>query len=214
MNLHSLPGSGPDLSGSGPRLPEPGIRFDWTVPPQDWSLADGTLTATAAGGTDVFVSPFGGEAREDAARALLAAPGGDWQFLARLRVGFRDAWDAGALLVWSDEKHWAKVNFEQSTDGVPTVFSVVTQGVSDDAVGWSVDVPYLWLRVSHLDGAYAFHASEDGEVWRLVRQFALEAPAPVRPGLLVQSPVGQGCVVEFDRIALTPTRLAHLFDGR
>jgi regulation of enolase protein 1 (concanavalin A-like superfamily) len=192
----------------------PGATLTWVVPPESWAVADATLTASAAARTDIFSNPLGGKATNSAARALTRPPAGDWQLQARIAVGFRASWDAGALLVWADEQHWAKVNFELAPDGTPSIFSVVTRrGRSDDAVGWPAITPDHWLRVSHLDGGFAFHSSADGRRWRLVRQFHLEEPGPVRVGLIVQSPVGEGCSVTFDDLALTPTRLTHLFDG-
>ncbi|MFC9331301.1 DUF1349 domain-containing protein [Kitasatospora sp. NPDC057015] len=98
---------------------------------------DGVLTATAAAGSDIFTPPFGAAPGADAARALSVGHlEGDWQFKARLRVAFRSAWDAGAIMVWSDDEYWAKLNFEYAPGGHPAIFSVVTRGRSDDAVGW------------------------------------------------------------------------------
>ncbi|MFE2726946.1 DUF1349 domain-containing protein [Kitasatospora sp. NPDC059327] len=192
----------------------PGMTLEWAQPPADWTYRDGALTVVAGAGTDIFTPPLGGDPRTDAPRALTVEPvQGDWQFGARLRVGFRDSWDAGALLVWSDAEHWAKVNFEYAPDGHPAVFSVVTRGRSDDAVGGRVDDEHLWLRISRIDGAFAFHASSDGKRWSLVRQFDLDGSRPVRVGIEAQSPVGQGCEVVFDEIAFTPERLADLLDG-
>ncbi|MEX0171043.1 DUF1349 domain-containing protein [Streptomyces sp. LMG1-1-1.1] len=190
------------------------LGLDWTIAPATWSLAAGVLTVTAAPRTDVFTDPVSGAARRDAAMALTGPPEGDWQFSARLRVGFRSAWDAGALIVRSDDEHWAKLNFEQAPDGAPSVYSVVTRGRSDDALAGPVAGDALWLRISRIGEGFAFHVSDDGEFWRLVRQFALDGPRPVRVGIEVQSPVGDGCRVHFDDIRLTPTSLAHLFDGR
>lgn len=186
----------------------------WAPAPAACSLAGHVLSVTAAPRTDVFTDPLTGEARRNAATALVDPPDGDWQFSARLRVGFRAPWDAGALIVRSDADHWAKLNFEQSPDGAPSVYSVVTRGRSDDAVAGPVEGDAPWLRISRIAPAFAFHVSSDGRTWRLIRQFALDGPAPVRVGLEVQSPVGEGCRVDFDDIRLTPTRLAHLFDGR
>ncbi|MGV9270505.1 DUF1349 domain-containing protein [Kitasatospora sp. NPDC003701] len=178
------------------------------------TLKDGTLSVFAEPGTDILTDPLTGAVRSNAAIALVDPPSGDWQFSARLRVGFEAPWDAGALFVRSDRDHWAKVNFEQAPDGVPSIYSVVTRGRSDDAVGWAAAGGALWLRISRVDGAFAFHASSDGTTWRLVRQFDLGPDRAVRVGIEAQSPVGKGCRVDFDSVRLTPTRLAHLFDGR
>ncbi|MDI1461417.1 DUF1349 domain-containing protein [Catellatospora sp. KI3] len=191
------------------------LGLSWDVEPESWSEADGVLGVYAAGQTDIFASPFGDVVKGSAARALTGAAGAQWQLAARVRVGFGGDWDAGGLLVWSDAGCWAKLTYEQGTDGRPAVFSVVTRdGRSDDAVGWPLGGDGLWLRISALDGGYAFHAGADGQTWQLVRQFALGETGPVRVGLVAQSPVGTGCAVHFDQVTLAPTRLAHLFDGR
>ncbi|MEU0401947.1 DUF1349 domain-containing protein [Streptomyces sp. NPDC006197] len=186
----------------------------WPIRPASLALDGEVLTVEAGAGTDVFANPLTGEVRNDAARALLVPPEGDWQFSARVGVGFRAPWDAGAVVVWSAPDTWAKLNLEQSPDGRPTVYSVVTRGLSDDAVGWTLDSGPAWLRISRIDDGFAFHVSLDGSSWRLARQFGLGPVTDLRVGIEVQSPVGQGCTVRFDRMTLTSTRLAHLFDGR
>ncbi|KOG34446.1 MULTISPECIES: DUF1349 domain-containing protein [Streptomyces] len=186
---------------------------NWARHPAALTLDGEVLTVEAGAESDIFANPLNGEVRDDAARALLDAPPGDWQFSARVRVDFRAPWDAGALMVWAAPDQWAKLNFERSPDGRPTLYSVVTQGLSDDAVGWPVDHSAAWLRISRVDGAFAFHASIDGRSWRLARQFGLQGVSDVRIGIEVQSPVGEGCGVSFDHMALVPSRLADLFDG-
>jgi regulation of enolase protein 1 (concanavalin A-like superfamily) len=162
---------------------------------------------TAAGFTDIFVHPQTGDVKLNAARALAEVPEEDWQLSAKVTVGFKNKWDAGALMVWINEGNWAKLNFELAPDGIPTVFSVVTRGRSDDAVGWTISSEHLWLRINYSQDAYYFYASEDGEEWQLVRQFYLPAGgAFVAAGIEVQSPVGEGCDVLFDELnfALLP----------
>ncbi|MCS7481079.1 DUF1349 domain-containing protein [Umezawaea endophytica] len=192
-----------------------GTSYAWLVEPPSWTVEGSAVVATAAARTDVFRSPFGEAPREDAARALTPPPGEEWQLTARLRVDFGASWDAGGLLVHADEHTWAKITFERSPDGVPTLYSVVTRdGRSDDAIGPAADADAMWLRLSGFDGGCAMHHSTDGRNWRLLRQFTLGAPRPVGVGLVVQSPIGAGCRVRFDDISLDATRLAHLYDGR
>ncbi|MFI8326404.1 DUF1349 domain-containing protein [Streptomyces sp. NPDC085529] len=198
-------------ASSGSPLP---LGMAWVTAPAAWSLDGDVLAVSAAARTDLFTDPLDGTRRNDAALALTAPPDGDWQLAARVRVGFAGAWDAGALVVHADDEHWAKLTFEQAPDGTAGVFSVVTRGRSDDAVAAPVTVDALWLRISRTGDRYAFHSSEDGERWRLARQFALGTHGPVRVGVVAQSPVGEGCRAEFDGLRLTPTSLAHLFDGR
>ena len=149
-----------------------------------------------------------------ARRGLFRPPAGDFQLSARVTVGFADAFDAGVLLVWAGEQHWAKLCFERSPRGDPMAVSVVTRGSSDDANGFTVPPGEpLWLRVSRIGSAWAFHAHPQDRPWAFVRHFLLDEPTPAAVGFEAQSPVGAGCPVAFDEIAFTPTTLPDLRDG-
>jgi regulation of enolase protein 1 (concanavalin A-like superfamily) len=92
------------------------------------------------------------------------------------------------------------------------IVSVVTRGRSDDANGYIVDGPSVWLRVARVGAAYACHASLDGARWDFVRHFRLAGPAAAI-GFEVQSPMGEGCRSTFTDIAFQTTTLADLRDG-
>jgi regulation of enolase protein 1 (concanavalin A-like superfamily) len=185
----------------------------WELPPVSWKGGDGALTATAGPRTDLFIDPDGGAPKLTAPRLLATAPAGDFTFSARVGVDFATDFDAGVLLLHATDEAWAKLCFEYSPQGEAMVVSVVTRGVSDDANAFVVDGGEVWLRISRRGGAYAFHASEDGQLWQFVRQFALPEPAPVRVGLAPQSPTGEGCTVTFDEIRFAAERLEDLRSG-
>jgi regulation of enolase protein 1 (concanavalin A-like superfamily) len=129
-------------------------------------------------------------------------------------VDFRADYDAGVLLLWSDDRHFAKLCFERSPRGEAMVVSVVTRQVSDDANAWVVDGDSVWLRICDVaDEVYAFHASADRDRWEFVRYFALPGRAPMRYGIAAQSPVGSGCTATFTGLALAETAPADLRDG-
>jgi regulation of enolase protein 1 (concanavalin A-like superfamily) len=46
-----------------------------------------------------------------------------------------------------------------------------------------------------------------------LRQFVLDERVPVRVGIEVQSPIGDGCTVTFDNLTLSDTHLTNIFDG-
>lgn len=179
----------------------------------------GGVAADAPGHTDLYVNPAGAgstdaESLLNAATLLGLPPAGDFQFSARVSVEFQAQYDAGVLLLWIDEEHWGKFCFEFSPAAAPMVVSVVTRGVSDDANAFVVGQRSLWMRVSRIDSVYAFHASTDGKVWRLVRVFSLGPEvAEHRVGFEAQSPTGDGCTVTFDDIRFIQQRLADLRDG-
>jgi uncharacterized protein len=187
--------------------------FRWSADPRSWQQSGNCLEITAAPDTDMFVDPLGDGLPVLSAPRLLGILDGDLQLQARVGVGFAATFDAGVLLVWVDETNWAKLCFEQSPQGRFTVVSVVTRGRSDDSNGFAVDEREIWLRVSRLDSAFAFHASTDGKFWHLVRYFTLWPLARVAYGFEAQSPTGSGCTATFRDIAWRPDRLTDLRDG-
>ncbi len=200
----------------------PGIPFPLAPSAEaHWTIEGDPARVMAVAGahTDMYVNP--GSATQVNAETLLNAPtllgtppDGDFRLSAHVRVAFASTFDAGVLLLWFDEQHWAKLCLEYSPDGEPMVVSVVNRGVADDANAFVVPGESAWLRVSRIDSVYAFHASEDGETWRLVRAFVLDAPgATPRVGFEAQSPTGKGCAVSFNQIGFDRVRLADLRDG-
>jgi uncharacterized protein len=188
-----------------------GLR--WVVEPASWRFDGSAASVEAAGSTDCFVDPAGAATVLNGARALTLASSRPWQFSARVTVDFQATYDAGLLLLWSDDEHFAKLCFERSPQGEPMVVSVVTRGVSDDANAWVVRGHTVWLRISRIaDETYAFHSSADGRRWDLVRYFAIAGSDSMRYGISVQSPTGDGCAVTFDELALSETPLANLRD--
>jgi uncharacterized protein len=202
-------------------LDVPGLPFPLTAShPGVWRLDEnGTVLADAPAHTDLYVNP-GGEDSADAESLLNAAtligvpPAGDFQLSARVTVEFSAQYDAGVLLLWIDERHWSKFCFEFSPAAEPMVVSVVTREFSDDANAFTVPERSVWLRVSRVDGVYAYHASTDGTTWRLIRVFTLGSGlSSHRVGFEAQSPTGDGCAVTFSDIGFAPRRLAELRDG-
>ncbi|WP_221354961.1 DUF1349 domain-containing protein [Streptomyces beigongshangae] len=181
-----------------------------------WAYEGGVLTGRAGARQDRFVPPTG-EALDPASDAprLLGAPDGDFQLIARVTVGFAGTFDAGVLYVHVGERAWAKLCLEYSPD-VPTVCTVVTRGHSDDANSFTVDGDSVWLRISRIGRAFAFHASRDGGRWTFVRLFTLageKETGAALVGFMAQSPTGEGCAVTYDRIAFRPGGPADLRDG-
>ncbi|GAA0340614.1 DUF1349 domain-containing protein [Actinoallomurus spadix] len=195
-----------------PRIPV-SLRWDGE-PVSSYRMTDDGLEISAGPGTDLFIDPQRTAVKLNAPH-LLACAEGDFLLSARVQVGFASTFDAGALLVWLNDRAWAKLAFELSPQREPMVVSVVTRGTSDDCNSFVVDGDHVWLRVARVGAAYAFHASTDGEYWRLVRHFTLYASAEKTPsyGFSAQSPTGAGCTAAFDAIAYEPRRLSELRDG-
>ena len=189
--------------------------------PHTWKYEQSgpALQAMALPKSDLYCNPKG-EFAADApsvlnALTLLGAPlPEDFQFSTRVKVEFNSAYDAGVLLIWEDERTWAKLCFEYSPDQEAMVVSVVTLGTSDDANSFTLSEYEVWLRISRMGQVYAFHASTDGQKWKLVRVFTLgQGFNNHLIGFEAQAPVGDGCSVTFDRIDFSYSTLLELRDG-
>jgi uncharacterized protein len=189
-------------------------------PPCQHRIEDGALTLVGAAGTDLFVDPSGTAPAPDASRLTGPPPAGDFMLSARVTVGFTSAFDAGVLLVEAPRQRWAKLCFEFSPHATPTAVTVVTRDFSDDCNSFEVAGQELWLRVTRIGRAWAFHASTEGQSWRLLRYFTFDdlqaraqQPDPVRVGFLAQSPTGNGCAATFSQITWCAGAPADLRDG-
>jgi regulation of enolase protein 1 (concanavalin A-like superfamily) len=191
-----------------PGLPGP---LSWVNPPRSWKL-DGKngLTITSSPKTDWFVDPFD-KTVNSSAPLLLFAPGSDYVLSSRVTVKFVSKWDAGALMVFGDDHHWAKLSFEFSPDGKPTLVTVVTRGLSDDCNSMSVPGDSIYLRIAKSAAAYVFYFSTDGQEWQVLRTFSLDTQLPARVGFESQSPAGTGAVVTFAAITYEPRRIGNIY---
>jgi uncharacterized protein len=193
-----------------PRVPV-SLRWDGENASSYTTSEDG-LVIEAGPKTDLFIDPRRSAETLNAPH-LLASAVGDFLLSARVRVDFKQSFDAGALLLWLNDRAWAKLAFEMSPQGEPMVVSVVTRGTSDDCNAFVVPGGHVWLRIARVGPAYAFHASTDGTYWRLIRLFSLYAAGSPSYGFAAQSPKGGGCAATFDAICYEPRRLADLRDG-
>lgn len=185
--------------------------------PWPWRTTPTGVEVTAKPRSDLFVDPSGqggiaAQSLMNAVTLLGTPPAGDFTLTARVQVQFTQTFDAGVLLIWADERHWAKLCFEYSPQGEAMVVSVVTRELSDDANGFLVPADHVWLRIARIDDVWAFHASTDGKVFSFIRAFNLGVSAP-QIGFEAQSPNGQECDVRFSDVAFTATRLSDLRDG-
>lgn len=176
-----------------------------------------TLTMRSAGGVDWTNDASGGVQQHRAASLAFAAPSVPFMLSAKTSVtGDRTTFDAGALSVWADKDHWAKLCFENSPDNETMVVSVVTNTYSDDVNSHLVTDTNIYLRLSFLgDNAWAFHSSIDGERWKFVRLFNLPVPAdtPTYVGFLSQAPFGERCDVVFSDIHISHALLGDTRNG-
>ena len=166
----------------------------------------------AIGGTDAFVSPDGQTAIDRLPGARLALPDGPCALSVYVEPVLTATYDAGALMLRTDAGAWAKLAFELSPQGRRTAVSVVTNDCSDDANGPTFPRDGLFLRIYRRENLTAFHISEDGQTWDLIRLFRLNGHTATID-LIAQSPTGKGCEARYTQLRLVEGEIADLRDG-
>lgn len=194
------------------RIPEIPHSLHWLNQPESWELsAEGRLILTSPARADWFIDPQG-TVQVSNAPALLFPASDPCLLSAQVVVEHRATYDAGVLMVYESPRAWAKFCLELSPQGLPMIVSVVTKGVSDDCNAFPVQGP-VFMRVAKLERAYAFHVSQDGKRWDLIRYFTLEDHPRAQLGFEAQSPTGSGCTASFRAIRFEPRLLTELRSG-
>jgi regulation of enolase protein 1 (concanavalin A-like superfamily) len=186
------------------------------APSTTWAAGQTDGLLRAGSHTDYFVDPRSIDAPISNAPLLLTDPGpGAFQFTAVLRVHNRSAFDAIALFVYDSPRSWGKFAIERAPDGQDLLTTVITRGASDDANGPAVDTRHdVWLRISRIRRAYAFHDSlDEGRTWSLRRLFTLGDAIHHRVGFAVQSPTGDGLTATVVSSTLAAVELKDVRDG-
>ncbi len=154
------------------------------------------LTITARKGTDFFISPDGAQVFTNTPKVYFE-PKGDFAFSAQVSGKFTHAYDGGALYVYVDATHWAKLLFEQFDSGTNGIGTLVTKGVSDDAHHGEYKSDTAYLKITRQGSIFSFFWPPDGKQWASVRRFGMDATQPVKVGFSVQSPTSVSTSVVF-----------------
>ena len=187
------------------------FALEWLCPPAEWHAQPARLVVSAPAQTDWFIDPISGRAVRTAPLLVGPAPTGDFTWEAHVDLDGDALFDAAGLFVYDDGDHWAKLALEVTAAG-PTIVSVVTDTFSDDCNSTVLAQSSAWLRLARVGDAIAFHASDDGGRWDLVRVYRAPSAAP-RIGLICQAPRGTGCTGTFDAIGFTARSLSDIRDG-
>jgi len=176
-------------------------------------ISDNSLEINAPGHTDLFISPDGGYAINKSP-GLLFKPDSDFILTAKIKLEFKSKWDAGALLVFNDAKHFAKFCFESDFRGSARVVSVVCNETADDCNSMAINKNEIFYRItgSTKGKTFGFYYSTDGKSWFPIRSFKLDKTDDIKIGFSAQSPSGDGCLVTFSNIDLQQ-RKADFWEG-
>jgi uncharacterized protein len=144
---------------------------------------------------------------------LLFVPADDYVLNTKVEVSFTAKWDAGALMVWADDHHWAKLSFELSPSKQPTMVTAVTRGLSDDCNSVVIAGDTVYLQIAKSGPAYVFYSSVDGKVWQILRVFSLGDGLRARVRFESQSPTGDGTEVVFSEIHYSNSKIANIYSS-
>jgi regulation of enolase protein 1 (concanavalin A-like superfamily) len=187
------------------------FAFEWLRPPAEWSAEPARLVVGAPAQTDWFIDPISARPVRTAPLLLGSPPSGDFTWAAHVVLDGDAMFDAAGLFVYDDDDHWAKLAVEVTAAG-PTLVSVVTDVFSDDCNSTVLSQSSASLRLARIGAAIAFHASDGGGRWELIRVFRPASATP-RIGFVCQAPTGSGCTGSFDAIAFDARSLSDIRDG-
>jgi uncharacterized protein len=164
-------------------------------------VSDDQIRFSAPSQTDLFFSPDGDYVINKSPR-LIFKPDSNFILSAKIQLYFKSKWDAGDLIIYNDDRHWAKFCFESDYKDQPRVVSVVCNNVADDCNSMAVNKNELYYKIvgSTKEHKFGLFYSEDGKSWFPIRIFALDKIDNVRIGFSVQSPSGEGCTANFSEI--------------
>jgi regulation of enolase protein 1 (concanavalin A-like superfamily) len=189
-------------------------ELTWRNTPVASYIEDGDKLSISSGKkTDWFVDPFDGTVAKTAP-ILWFIPAGDYVLSTKAEVEFHTKWDAGALMLWGDDHHWAKLSFEMSPEGQPTMVTVVTRGVSDDCNSIPISGNAVYLQIAKSGIAYVFYASTNGRDWKILRTFSMDTRSPLSVGFESQSPAGEGSKAVFSEINYAAKKIANVYSGK
>ncbi|MGB8180091.1 MAG: DUF1349 domain-containing protein [Acidimicrobiales bacterium] len=185
--------------------------FRWTEEPLEFRLATREVSISSRRRTDWFVDPETLQVTSNAP-ALVRRVRGDFTISALVDVEFRATFDAGALVLYRDERHWVKFALEYSPQRTGAVVSVITRVESDESLSRVVYDRSPYLRVSRLGRTVALHSSLDGRWWDLERYCRFDE-SEVEVGFESQSPTGEGTTARFSDISFGTTGVKDFRNG-
>jgi regulation of enolase protein 1 (concanavalin A-like superfamily) len=180
---------------------------EWTVVNGEkgsFSVRDGVLCIAPVAHTNLFHVPDDGFVVVNAPMVLFA-PEGDFTFKAKVSAQLVNVYDVAALVAYGDDKHWAKLCFENSALQEATVVAVVTREHSDDTNSETVASPFVYLAIARKGNKYSMHFSRDGQQWRLVRHFQLPSEPKMRLGFAAHTDSDHQFIADFSEIVYRPT---------
>jgi len=195
------------------------INFKW-LNESKATVNGGKITLLATEKSDFFRNPSAVGADGITPDSLSNAPyyyvdvAGNFVMKVKVSLDFKDVYDAASIMVMENTQVWAKACFELTDFDTQAVVSVVTNQLSDDANGCNIDSDSVWLQVTRMNQAFAFHYSTDGMNFYMMRVFHLPVSETIKVGLLAQSPIGSGSERHYEGFLLENKTVKNIRVGK
>lgn len=176
----------------------------WINKAKDYSISESSIQITADKNTDTFNNPLTGD-KCNCAAIYAKEVNGDFTLSCKVTPHFKYTYDAGSIILYINGDNWIKFAYEYTDIGHNAVVSVVTNEFSDDSNGEVVNNQSIWMKMSKKDNVIGLYFSLNSIDWRMVRIFKhnIKEDDIVYVGLCAQSPIGEGCTVDFENIKYT-----------
>ena len=189
-------------------------ELQWMYEPESFSFENGRLQVIAEKGTDFFNNPADSTITSTAP-LLYKSISGDFVAKALVQPDFSSMWNATALMVHINNENWIKFAFENSDATGPTIVSVVTKGVSDDANGVILmDQDQVWLKLVRKGNTYSMLWSSDEKAYKMARLTTLPVVDSVKIGIEMQCPVGESATHEIIYFGIEERTVQDLRKGK
>ncbi len=182
-----------------------GRTAQWLNMPHQATITDKKVVIHAEAGTDLWQNTYY-NFTHNRGHALLIDADEEFSFCIKAFRDGKSLYDQCGILIYLDEKNWAKVCTEYEEDGDQKLGSVVTRrGFSD----WATtdipnDIDTMYYRLSRMDESFLFEFSYDGADYKQMRIFHLRCKNAVpRVGVFACCPSGDGFKAEFTQMELT-----------
>jgi regulation of enolase protein 1 (concanavalin A-like superfamily) len=185
----------------------------WDIAPNSFTVKNNSITINAGKATDLY-SFVDGSYYVNTAPKILFSPDADFIFSAKIKVDFKNIYDGGAILIYSDTTTWAKLLFEMHDDkslGLGASFVKGKHG--DDSYHLTLSSNEVYTKVIRSGSIFCFYYSSDGKAWKLLRTFPYDEVKTLKIGFYAQSPKGESCTVEFSDIRYRGEKFKNFFTG-
>ncbi|MXV50711.1 DUF1349 domain-containing protein [Pedobacter sp. HMF7647] len=179
-------------------IPKP---ISWDVQPLSFVTGPKSITIKAGKETDLYTFADGRFYINNAPKMLFTP---DTAFIMSVKItpDFKNEYDGGALLIYSNKENWAKLLFEKNEDGsLGLGASLVNNKHGDDSYHIAVNSGSVYTKVARSGDFFVFYYSLDGKSWKIIRSLPYAKSADLRVGFYAQSPKGESCTVKFEDIS-------------